>query len=317
MDLELTTEQEQLDDALRALFTDHAGPSRVRAVGEGVDTELVKHLEEGGFLDVGYDGGPIEAILVAERASRAVASAPVVARALVAPLAGIRDLPPLVGLVSSARALVRWAGACDAYLVLNGDSASVASRDDVEVEPVPSRAGYPMGRVHVRRGQAVGAGSGDALRRAWQVGIAAEVGSMAEAAVEFSARHVTDRVQFGRAIGSFQAVQHRLARSFSSSQATKWLARRGAWHNGDEFVTASAATFACLTARDTYDDCHQVTGAIGVTSEYDLTAWTMRLLALHSELGGRPAHARRVAQARRAAPDRRLAPMRDGVATPD
>ena len=54
-----------------------------------------------------------------------------------------------------------------------------------------------------------------------------------------------------------------------------------------------------MTARDAYDDCHQVTGAIGVTSEYGLVGWTMRLMALHTELGGRRAHARHVAQARR------------------
>jgi alkylation response protein AidB-like acyl-CoA dehydrogenase len=157
-----------------------------------------------------------------------------------------------------------------------------------------------MGRVRMLRGESLGAGSGDALRRAWQVGIAAEVGAMALAAVELTARHVTDRHQFGRPIGSFQAVQHRLAKSYSNAQATTWLARRGAWHSTDEFLTASAATFAAITARDCYDDCHQVTGGIGVTTEYGLVAWTMRLMALHTELGGRRAHARQVARARMA-----------------
>ncbi len=299
IDLELTAEQEQLDGTLRALFAVHAGPARARIVGAAIDTELVAKLNDGGFLDVGYDGGPIESVLVAERAAQAVASAPVVARALVAPLAGVRDLPDLVGLVGSPYGLVRWGELCDAFLVLDGETAAVAGRDDVEVEPVPSRAGYPMSRIRVLRSESLGAGSGDALRRAWQVGIAAEIGAMAHAAVEFTARHVTDRQQFGRPIGSFQAVQHRLARSYSNAQATRWLARRGAWHHTDEFLTASAATFACITAREAYDDCHQVTGGIGVTSEYGLTEWTMRLLALHTELGGRRAHARRVAQARR------------------
>ena len=299
MDLELSSEQQMLDDALRALFSDHAGYERARDIGTAIDHDLMAQLNAGGFLNVGYDAGPIEATIVAERAAQFVACAPIVARVLVAPLAGVRDLPDLVGLVASPNALVRYAGSCDAYLVLDGDAASVASRDDVDVEMVPSRAGYPMGRVRVRRSEPLGAGSGDVLRRAWQVGIAAEVGALAQAAVEFSARHVTDRQQFGRPIGSFQAVQHRLAKSYSNAQATKWLARRGAWHHTDEFITASAATFAAMTARDAYDDCHQVTGAIGVTSEYGLVGWTMRLMALHTELGGRRAHARHVAQARR------------------
>ena len=302
MDLDLTPEQQQLDEALRALFRDHAGPARAREIGDGIDVALVDRLRVGGFLDAhrdaGRDGGPIEAVLVAERAAAAVACAPVVARVLVGPLAGARDLPDLVGLVSSPAGLVRWAGLCDAYLVLDGDTASVASADDVDVEPVASRSGYPMGRVRVRRSTRLGEGSGAALRRAWQVGIAAETAAMADAAVAFTARHVTDRVQFGRPIGSFQAVQHRLARSYSNAQATMWLARRGAWHHTDEFLTASAATFACHTAQEAYDDCHQVTGGIGVTAEYGLVAWTQRLLALRAELGGRPAHARQVARAR-------------------
>lgn len=300
MDLRLSPEQEMLDDAVRSLFGDHAGADRFRAVGNDVDHELIVRLKSGGFLDVGYEAGPIEAILVAERAAQFVACAPVTARVLVAPLAGGRDLPDLVGLVGAPSGLVRWAGLCDAYLVLDGDVARLAGADDVEVEPVGSRAGYPMGRVRMLRGESLGAGSGEALRRAWQVGIAAEVGALAQAAVEMTARHVTDRHQFGRPIGSFQAVQHRLARSYSNSQATKWLARRGSWHHTDEFLTASAATFAAITARDVYDDCHQVTGAIGVTSEYGLVAWTMRLMALHTELGGRRSHARHVTQARRA-----------------
>ncbi|CAB4853406.1 unannotated protein [freshwater metagenome] len=83
--------------------------------------------------------------------------------------------------------------------------------------------------------------------------------------------------------------------------ATRWLGRRGAWFSNDEFITASAATFACMTARETYDNTHQVTGGIGITSEYGLTDWTMRLLALHAELGGAKAHSRQVARARRAA----------------
>ena len=164
-----------------------------------------------------------------------------------------------------------------------------------------SPAAYPLGRVHIRRAESLGDESGPKLRRAWQIGIAAEIGATARSAVEFSARHVRDRSQFGRPIGSFQAVQHRLARSYSMAWASQWLARRAAWNATDEFLTASAAAFACATAQLTYDNTHQVTGAIGITDEYGLVQWTMRLLTLQRELGGGTAHARHVAQARRIA----------------
>jgi alkylation response protein AidB-like acyl-CoA dehydrogenase len=300
MDLELSTEQALLDDSLRGLFADHAGHRRAADLHDGLDRQLLDVLAAQGFLDVLAGAGPIEAVLVAERAAGAAAAAPVIARVLVGPLAGFHDLPDAVGLVASPTSLVRYAGLCDAYLVLDGDTAALAAAADVEVEPVASRAGYPMGRVRALRSTALGAGSGDALRRAWQVGIAAEAGATALAAVEFASRHVRDRVQFGRPIGSFQAVQHRLARSYSMAQATRWLARRGAWCCADEYCTAAAATFACLTARETYDNTHQVVGGIGITTEYGMTQWTMRLLALHTELGGRTAHASRVAAHRAA-----------------
>jgi hypothetical protein len=298
MDLELSNEQALLDDTLHQLFAEHAGHARANELHGSIDRSLLGRLEAQGFLDVLAEAGPIEAVLVAERASEAVAAAPVTARVVVAPLAGFQDLPAAVGLVASPTSLVRYAGHCDAYLLLDGDTARLAGADDVEVEPVVSRAGYPMGRVRALRSESLGAGSGDALRRAWQVGIAVETGAMSLAAVRFASRHVKDRVQFNRPIGSFQAVQHRLARSYSMAQATRWMARRGAWFNTDEYLTAAAATFACLTARETYDNTHQVVGGIGVTTEYGMTEWTMRLLELHTELGGRRAHARHVARSR-------------------
>lgn len=302
MDLELSADQQQFDDALVRLFADRAGVDRARELGASVDHDLLSALESTGYLDAARDAGPIEATLVADRAAEAVACAPVVTRALVGPLAGITDLPPVVGLVSSPNGLVRYAGSCDAYLVLDGDTARRADPADVDVARVDSPSGYPLGRIEVRRGESLGDGSGAALRRAWQVGLAAEIGSMALAAVEFSARHVRDRHQFDRPIGSFQSVQHRLARCYSMAQASRWMARRGAWNAADDFVAATAAAFACETAQACYDATHQVTGAIGITSEYGLVQWTMRLLVLQRELGGANAHARRAARGRRATP---------------
>jgi hypothetical protein len=300
MDLQLTSDQELLAESVTAMFRRQAGLERAREMNGVLDRPLLDALSVGGFLDVGLDAGPIEAVLVAEAAAEAVACAPIATRVIVAALMGIKDLPPVVGLVASPRSLVRYAQDADAFLVLDGDEAKLVSASDADVEPVDSISGYPLGRVTVRGGSSLGPASGDMLRRAWQVAIGVEIGANALAAVEFSARHVRERKQFGRPIGSFQAVQHRLARSYAQAQATRWLSRRAAWFSNDEYITASAAAYGCLTAETAYTNVHQVTGAIGITSEYGLVQWTTRLLTLQRELGGRRSHARRVAAARQA-----------------
>src|SRR5215213_9134472 len=111
MDLELSPDEELLDDAVRSLFAGHA-------VRGGVDHGLLERLDDNGFLDVlrDSDAGPIGAVLVAERAAEVAAAAPIVARVLVGPLAGFTDLPRTVGLVTGGGGLVRHAGDCDAYL---------------------------------------------------------------------------------------------------------------------------------------------------------------------------------------------------------
>jgi Acyl-CoA dehydrogenase, C-terminal domain len=280
VDLVLTPEQEALEKAVDAVLARN-GP-----------------LTELGYLDVVRDAGPIEGVIVVERAAAAAVNAPVAARVLAGPLAGVHDLPPAVGLLEGRSALCRWAPECDAYLVLDGDDALLASSDDVDVVPVASTFGAPYARVTVRRSARVT--SGDRLRRAWQVAIAAEAEGLMLAAVEKTAHHVSERVQFGKPIGAFQAVQHRLAAAYAQAMGSRWLARRGAWYADNEFVTASAAAYACDAAALTYQNTHQVTGAIGITSEYGLVKWTLPLLALRQELGGQRAHARRVALVRRA-----------------
>ncbi|MET0143913.1 MAG: acyl-CoA dehydrogenase family protein [Ilumatobacteraceae bacterium] len=300
MDLTLDAEQEQLQDAVAAIMRHHPVVDRARQLGEKMDLELLGAFDANGYLDVVRDASAVEGVLVVEQAAKGGALAPIAARVLAGPLAGITDLPPAIGLVDRAGAIVRYASECEAFLVLDGDRARLASSDDADVEPVDTILGAQYGRVTVRGGDDLGDGSGDRLRRAWQVAIAVEVGQTALAAVAMTVEHVTGRYQFGKPIGAFQAVQHRLARSYGMATGALWLARRASWFNTDEYLTASAAAFACEAADSTYTNCHQVSGAIGITAEYGLTLRTLRLYALQRELGGKRAHGRRVAAARRA-----------------
>jgi len=301
MDLELSPEQDQLRQSVATVVRRYAGLPRARELGAKMDHALLGALNEAGFLDVVRDASALEGALVVELLAGGLACAPVAARILVAPLAGVTDLPPSIGLLNGrSDQLVPYAPECEAFLVLDGERALLASADEVTVEPVDSAFGGGYGRVTVRGGQDLGDGSGARLRRAWQVGIAVEAAGLMIPAIEMAAEHVAQRYQFGRPIGSFQAVQHRLARAYVMAQGTLWLGRRAAVHHDDEFLTASAAAFAAESGEATYTNTHQVCGAIGVTTEFGLHLWTMRLLALGRMLGGKNEHARRVAAARRA-----------------
>ena len=304
MDLDLSIEQQLLDDAVRAMFADHAGHERAREMHGSVDRQLVTRLGDNGFLDVFADAGPIEAILVAERASAAVASAPIVARVLVGPLAGITDLPPLVGLVGAPGGLVRYAGHCDAYLVLRDDAMLIAGADDVEVEPVPSRAGYPMGRVHVRRAESLGP---EAAMRCVAPGRSASPPRPPPwRSPPSSSPRDTSATVCSSAVRSARSRQC----SIASPGRTRWPRRHAGWRDAAPGTTPTSTAprppppSPASPARETYDNVHQVVGGIGVTAEYGMTEWTMRLLALHTELGGRRAHARRVAASRAAQRER-------------
>ncbi|MFI5040425.1 MAG: acyl-CoA dehydrogenase family protein [Acidimicrobiales bacterium] len=288
MDLELTADQVALEEGMAKALARH-----------GDDEHLLVELAAAGYLDAVRDGGPIEGVLVVEKAAGAKVDGPLAGRVLAGPLAGVTELPPAVGLVDGTTdVLCRWAPECRAFLVLDGDRALLADRADVDVVVVESAFGASYGRVTVHGGVEVA--PAERLRRAWQVAIAAEAGATMLAAIAKTAEHVTQRHQFGRPIGAFQAVQHRLASAYSMAMGTRWLARRGAWYVDDEFVTASAATYACEAAQLTYTNTHQVSGAIGITSEFGLVGWTTRLVGLRQELGGQGAHARHVVAARRA-----------------
>lgn len=296
MDLALDDDQKALEQALHTLFERHAGPARARTLGDSIDGELLDILDRQGYLDVASESSLVHAVLLVEAAEGAFARAPVAARAIVAPLLLDDTLARAVGLVAAPNALVRYAGLCDVYLFLDHDEVYLATAGQVSVEPVASRWGYPLGRVRADERTKVGAGKGALLSHAWQVALAAEMGAQMTRAITLTSRYVTDRKQFGRPIGSYQAVSHQLATATVYAEGTRWLARRAAWDINAPVLAAVAATYACEAARVVIDATHQVTGAIGIATEYDLVLSTMRLGFLETELGGKSAHARLAAR---------------------
>ncbi len=119
-----------------------------------------------------------------------------------------------------------------------------------------------------------------------------------EAALDVTVDYVKRRRQFGRAIGSFQALQHRLAECAVRVEATRWLTYEAAAQGAQEQAAATAAAYASDAAHHLFRETHQLTGAMGFTREHDLHVFSMRLEALRVELGGISAHRRAIARAR-------------------
>jgi hypothetical protein len=95
-------------------------------------------------------------------------------------------------------------------------------------------------------------------------------------------RYLTQREQFGRPIGSFQAVQHRLADCAVQIEGARWLAYEAAAQGAPAEGAACAAGFALAVAGRVHRETHQLSGAIGYTTEHDLHVWSLRLLACGS-----------------------------------
>lgn len=294
MDMALDETQTAIKDACGRLLHRAAGPARARTVGRegGADLALAAELEQAGFLDLfAEEGGALLGALVTEWAAEAAAVAPIGARALVAPAVIDGPLPRLIAIYDAALAgPVRYAAQADLVIQIEGDEAVVAERGSFVAAPVASIFGYPMARISDLRGVKLAPGSGAVARRWWQVALAAEVAGTAAAAVEQTISYLQQRVQFDRPIASFQAVQHRLVECHVSVQSTAWAAREAAGRGAPSVLAAGAAITAVECAQRVFDETHQLSGAIGFTTEYDLHLWSMRLQTLRQECGGVRAH---------------------------
>ncbi|MEV6481322.1 acyl-CoA dehydrogenase family protein [Streptomyces sp. NPDC051576] len=136
----------------------------------------------------------------------------------------------------------------------------------------------PQARLELRdvEGELLGVDDGPAVLRGLSalgdtvaVVLAAEAVGAADRVLELTVQHVGQREQFGRAIGSFQAVKHRLADVYVQVQAAKSAAYYAAWATvHGERVGALALAQALEALRAAAAEGIQLHGGIGFTWEH-------------------------------------------------
>lgn len=122
------------------------------------------------------------------------------------------------------------------------------------------------------------------------VGAAAMALGLSEAVLERSVNYARQRETFGKAIGSYQVLQHRMADMLLRTESSRSIVYRAAWAvagaTADAAIAASAAKAyavesACVNTRDSV----QIHGGNGFTWEYDLHCFLKRAMTLDQHYG--------------------------------
>ncbi|MGB1503983.1 MAG: acyl-CoA dehydrogenase [Acidimicrobiales bacterium] len=133
-------------------------------------------------------------------------------------------------------------------------------------------------------------GAANELRRLARVLGSAELAGTARACVDRATTYAKERVQFGRVIGSFQAVKHHLANMLVASElavAAAWGAARPGLTPDEADIGAAIAASLALPAAVECAELHiQILGGIGFTWEHDAHFFLRRAHAGHAVLAG-------------------------------
>lgn len=247
------------------------------------------------------DSDLLEALAAGERAAGLALSADLVFDG--ATVSGTADI--VLGADADALLLLP---AGDAWVQVDSGASGV----DIELG-VPTDFSRQLGRVTLTSVAATElAVSPDRLRDLAATVFAAEAAGIARYALTTACDYAKVREQFGKPIGSFQAVKHMCAEMLLRSEQAAITASDAARaasepDHGQLSIAAAVAAATCVEAavRNT-KDCIQVLGGIGFTWEHDAHLYLRRAYAISQLLGGRAVWSRRVAQLTTAGLRRRL-----------
>ncbi|MBB3603746.1 alkylation response protein AidB-like acyl-CoA dehydrogenase [Mycolicibacterium sp. BK556] len=201
---------------------------------------------------------------------------------------GTKDLVPAAQLASAIIVSARTEAGTGLFVV-------DAPGQGVEITPVVTTNGEPFATVTFsgasgrRLTEHDGADIVAALYTRALVGLCAIQIGITERALKLAAAYTTEREQFGRPIGSFQAVQQRLADAFIDVEAIRWTTWHAAWLIAEgrpaEREAAIAKFWAAEAGARVVSSAQQVHGGMGIDVTYPLSRYFLWAKQIELSLG--------------------------------
>ncbi|HZC71032.1 MAG TPA: acyl-CoA dehydrogenase family protein [Jatrophihabitans sp.] len=297
--MRFTPEPEQLAfaTALRELFASSDVPVAARAWAAGdaaPGRKLWARLAELGVAEMAADA--VGLVLAFEELGRAAVPGPYVESVAVLPALIAIDADTMATLAMPPHVPFAVDGCvADAVYLLRGSTLSTASA-------VATKASVDRARLltELEPAQEVAEVHPSAAFGRGALAAAAQLLGAGAALLDRATDYATARRQFGRPIGSFQAVKHQLADAYVALELARPLLFGAAIALGSATAErdVSAAKVACSDAAyRAARTALQVHGAIGYTAEYDLALWLTKVRALTFAWGTQRMHRDRVRRA--------------------
>lgn len=306
----MSEERELLRDTVAALVDKHASPEAVRAAMEserGYDEKLWQLLcEQVGAAalvvpeELGGAGGELaDAAVVLEELGKALVPTPLLGTTLAElALLATDQAEPLESLVegTSIGAVV-----FDPEYVINGDIADVVIAADGEnLTRWTTFTALPKTTMDLTRrlsavtpGETTPLGADPGLADTAALLMAAEQIGAASRCLDLTVAYTKDRVQFGRPIGSFQALKHRMADLY-----VKVASARAVVHDSIADPSPTSASLARYFASEALTavtaEAVQMHGGIAITWEHDIQLYFKRAHGSAQLLGPPREHLRRL-----------------------
>lgn len=304
MDFRFTQDQQDLIDAAKAVFDGENTVERMRAMAAGKPTDsLWPQLAELGLLGImaAEDSGGLAQSLavmaaIAEAAGYAGLPEPYCETAGIAvPLLQTAGAPELADLLSGAKRFciaslgtpyAQNVDRCDGFIRTRKDGIDVLNRQGVVVHKPKSIDPLRDLFKIINKGNVIARNALADFHGA--VLTAAQLVGLSQRMLDMSVDYTKAREQFGKPIGSFQAIKHHLASLHTQIEFTRPVVHLAAIKGGHAVHTAKVA--AIDTAMLAAETAIQIHGGMGYTFEVDLHFFMKRAWALCGEWGDRNYH---------------------------